>query len=88
MRGLIALTIIAGLLGAGGRTQAGPSTNRAGLRDGPVHALAVSDAEQRWSERVVVPLLERLRPVGRYEPINLPTDQILDLITDRLPASA
>ena len=35
------------------------------------HALAISDVEQRWSERVVAPLLERLRPVGRYEPVNL-----------------
>ena len=74
------------MLGAGGRTQAGPPTNGAGPRDEPVHALAISDVEQRWSERVVVPLLERLRPVGRYEPVNLPTDEIVDLITDQ-PAS-
>jgi hypothetical protein len=86
MRGLIALTIVAVLLGAGGRTQAGPPINGAGPHDEPIHALAVSDAEQRWSERVVVPLLERLRPVGRYEPVNLSTDEIVDLITDQ-PAS-
>ena len=83
MRIIIALTIIAGLLGAAGRTLAGPAINGAEPEGKLVHALAVPDMEQRWSERVVAPLLERLRPVGRYEPVNLPTDEIVDLIADR-----
>jgi hypothetical protein len=83
MRAIIAVTIIAGMLGAGGRTLAGPPINGAGPHGKLVHALAVSDLEQRWSERVVAPLLDRLRPVGRYEPVNLPTDEIVDLITER-----
>jgi hypothetical protein len=86
MRIITVLSIIAGMLGAATRTQAGPPINGAVPHDEPVHALAISDVEQRWSERVVVPLLERLRPVGRYEPVNLPTDEIVDLITDQ-PAS-
>ena len=83
MRIIIVLAIIAGMLGAAARTHAGPPINGAGPHGKLVHALAISDIEQRWSERVVVPLLERLRPVGHYEPVNLPTDEIVDLITDR-----
>jgi hypothetical protein len=83
MRAFVAITITAGMLGAGGQTHAAPPINGTGPHGRLVHALAISDIEPRWSEGVVVPLLERLRPVGRYEPVNLATDEIVDLITDR-----
>ena len=78
-----ALTIVAGSLLAAAAAVAEPPLNGTAPAERGVRALALSEFEPAWTARVAMPLVDRLRPLGRYEPVNLPADEIAGLIADR-----